>query len=91
MDSAEKRRKLLLGGALIATLIAVVLVEEEDEESMINTVEPIQPAKSPADKAKTQENTSEYLDVSKLGQRKFNPLFSLIQVAGKTLIICFNE
>lgn len=73
MDSAEKRRKLLLGGALIATLAAVVLVGEEDEENMINTVEPIQPAKSSADRAKTQENNSEYLDISKLGQRKFNP------------------
>ena len=73
MDSAEKRRKLLLGGALIATLIAVVLVEEEDEESTINTVEPIQPAKSSGEKIKAQENNSEYLDVSQLGQRKFNP------------------
>ena len=74
MDSAEKKRKFLLGGALIVTLIAVVLVDEKDEESMTNTVEPIQPMKSSGDKAKAQENNSESLDVSKLGQRKFNPL-----------------
>ncbi len=73
MDSAEKRRKLLLGGALITTLAAVVLIDEEGEENIINTVEPVQPARSSADKAKTQENNSEYLDISKLGQRKFNP------------------
>lgn len=74
MDSAEKKRKFLLGGALIATLIAVVLVDEKDEESMTNTVEPIQPMKSSSDRAKTQESNSESLDISKLGQRKFNPL-----------------
>lgn len=74
MDSAEKKRKFLLGGALIATLIAVVLVDEKDEENMTNTVEPIQAMKSSGDKAKAQENNSESLDVSKLGQRKFNPL-----------------
>lgn len=73
MDSVEKRRKLLLGSALIATLIAVVLVDEEVEENMISTVEPVQPAKSFADRAKIPENNSEYLDISKLGQRKFNP------------------
>ena len=72
MDSAEKKRKLLLGSALIATLIAVILVGEEDEENLINTVEPVQSTKS-TDKAKTQEHNSEYLDISKLGQRKFNP------------------
>jgi hypothetical protein len=76
MDATEKKRKLLLGGALIATLVAVVLVDEGDEENkegMINTVEPVQPAKSSADRAKNQENNSEYLDISKLGQRKFDP------------------
>ncbi len=74
MDSVEKKRKLLLGGALIATLIAVMLVEEEpDEDTAINTVEPIQPAKSTGDRAKAQENNTEYLDITKLGQRKFNP------------------
>ncbi|SFE58971.1 hypothetical protein [Nitrosomonas sp. Nm166] len=73
MDSTEKRRKLLLGGALIATLVAVVLVEEEGEESTIDTVQPIQSARSPSDKVKAQAGHSEYLDVSKLGQRKFNP------------------
>ncbi len=72
MDSVEKRRKLLLGGALVATLLAAVLVEEE--EDVIETVEPIQHAKSTADRVKTQENDAETLDVSKLGQRKFNPL-----------------
>jgi len=71
MDPAEKRRKLLLGGALVVTLIAVVLVEEE---TMIETVETIQPTKPSVDGAKIQENNSEYLDISKLGQRKFNPL-----------------
>lgn len=73
MDSAEKKRKLLLGSALIATLIAVVLVGGEDEETIINTVEPVQSAKSSVDKTKAQESNSEYLDISKLGQRKFNP------------------
>ncbi len=72
MDSVEKRRKLLLGSALIATLIAVVLVEE-DEENTIDTVQPVQPARSPGDRIKAQEGQSESLDVSKLGQRKFNP------------------
>lgn len=73
MDSTEKRRKLLLGGTLIATLVAVVLVEEEDEEHTMNTVESIQPARSSGDRGKVHENNSEYLDVSQLGQRKFNP------------------
>lgn len=73
MDSSEKKRKLLLGSALIATLIAVVLVGGEDEETIINTVESVQSAKPSVDKTKAQENNSEYLDINKLGQRKFNP------------------
>lgn len=73
MDQAEKRRKLILGGALIATLIAVVLVNEE-EEPLINTVETLQPARTSGDRGRQQENNTEQLDVSKLGQRKFNPL-----------------
>ena len=72
MDATEKKRKLLLGGALIVTLIAVVLVEEEDEERTIDTVESVHPARSSNDRVKAQENNSEFLDVSKLGQRKFN-------------------
>lgn len=72
MDQAEKKRKLLVGGALVATLIAAILVEEE--ETIIETMEPIQPIKSATDRAKVQENNAETLDVSKLGQRKFNPL-----------------
>lgn len=72
MDAVEKKRKLLLGGALIATLIAVVLVEE-DKESVIETVEPLQTAKSSGEKIKSQESHSEHLDVSQLGQRKFDP------------------
>lgn len=72
MDSAERKRKLLLGGALIATLIAVILVDEE--EAVIDTIETIQPARPSTDKARTQENNSEYLDISRLEQRKFNPL-----------------
>jgi len=71
MDSVEKRRKLLLGGALVATLLAAVLVEEE---VVIETVEPVQHTKPTVDRVKTQENDAETLDVSKLGQRKFNPL-----------------
>ena len=74
MDSAEKKRKLLLGGALVVTLLAVALVEEEDEDSIINTVEPVQTSKSAPERNKAQEGNAEYLDVSKLGQRKFNPL-----------------
>ncbi len=73
MDLSEKKRKLLLGGALIATLVAVMLVEEEPDEGNLTTVEPIQPARSTNDRAKAQENNAEYLDISKLGQRKFNP------------------
>jgi hypothetical protein len=72
MDQTEKKRKLLLGVALVVTLIAVVLVEEE--ESMIDTVEPIQPARPSVERANIQENNSAYLDVSKLERRKFNPL-----------------
>lgn len=75
MDSAEKKRKLLLGGALLATLIAVILVEEEpDEEGAISSaVEPLQSAKSGNDRNKAQEKNTEYLDISKLGQRTFDP------------------
>ena len=75
MDSSEKKRKLLLGGALIATLIAVILVDEEPEEDGANTatVEPMQSAKSGNDRAKAQEKNTEYLDISKLGQRTFDP------------------
>ena len=69
----KKKRKLLLGGALIATLIAVVLAPEEDNESVIETVEPIQATKSTGEKIKSQESNSERLDISQLGQRKFNP------------------
>lgn len=75
MDLSEKKRKLLLGGALIATLIAVILVDEEPEEEGVNTamVEPMQSAKSGNDRAKAQEKNTEYLDISKLGQRTFDP------------------
>jgi hypothetical protein len=72
MDQAEKKRKLIVGGALIATLIAAVLVEEE--ETLIDTVDTIQPVKPSGDRVKNQENNAEQLDVSKLGQRKFNAL-----------------
>lgn len=72
MDKAEKKRKLIVGGALIATLIAAVLVEEE--ETLIDTVDTIQPVKPSGDRVKNQENNAEQLDVSKLGQRKFNAL-----------------
>lgn len=72
MDQAEKKRKLIVGGALIATLIATVLVEEE--EILIDPVDTIQPAKPSGDRVKNQENNSGLLDVSKLGQRKFNSL-----------------
>lgn len=72
MDPAERKRKLLLGSALIATLIAVALVEEESEENVTGTVESVQSGKSSVDRAKNQENNSDYLDISKLGQRKFN-------------------
>ncbi len=72
MDQAEKKRKLIVSGALIATLIAVVLVEEE--EILIDTVDTIQPIKPSGDRIKGQENDSGQLDVSKLGQRKFNSL-----------------
>ena len=76
MDSAEKKRKLLIGGALVVTLIAVLMVEEE--ETLIETIEPVQSVqstKSSTDRAnKAQENNADSLDVSKLGQRKFNPL-----------------
>ena len=75
MDSSEKKRELLLGGALIATLIAVILVDEEPEEDGVNTatVEPMQSAKSGNDRTKAQEKNTEYLDISKLGQRTFDP------------------
>lgn len=72
MDQAEKKRKLMVGGALIATLIAAVLVEEE--ETVIDTVDTIQPVKPSGDRVRNQENNVEQLDVSKLGQRKFNAL-----------------
>jgi len=72
MDKAEKKRKLIVGGALIATLIAAVLVEED--ETLIDTVDTIQPVKPSGDRVKNQENNAEQLDVSKLGQRKFNAL-----------------
>ncbi|MDP1933966.1 MAG: hypothetical protein U1D41_00650 [Nitrosomonas sp.] len=72
MDQAEKKRKLMVGGALIATLIAAVLVEEE--ETVIDTVDTIQPVKPSGDRIRNQENNVEQLDVSKLGQRKFNAL-----------------
>ncbi len=72
MDSAEKKRKLLLGGALVVTLLAVALVDDEGEDSVINTVEPVQTSKSAPERSKAQEGNAEYLDVSKLGQRKFN-------------------
>lgn len=72
MDQAEKKRKLIVGGALIATLIAAVLVEEE--ETVIDTVDTLQPVKPSGDRVKNQENNAEQLDVSKLGQRKFNAL-----------------
>ena len=72
MDKAEKKRKLIVGGALIATLIAAMLVEEE--ETLIDTVDTIQPVKPSGDRVKNQENNAEQLDVSKLGQRKFNAL-----------------
>tara|TARA_R110002073_G_scaffold71694_6_gene175798 strand:- start:150 stop:743 length:594 start_codon:yes stop_codon:yes gene_type:complete len=78
MDQAEKKRKLLLGGALIATLIAVVLVEEE--EPVVESVQTVQPTNSLSEKGRrgelgkvrVEENSSEYLDVTKLGQRKFS-------------------
>ena len=75
MDSAERKRKLLLGGALLATLIAVILVEEEpDEEGATSSaVEPLQSAKSGNDRNKAQEKNTEYIDISKLGQRTFDP------------------
>lgn len=72
MDQSEKKRKLIVGGALVATLIAAVLVEEE--ETVIDTVDTVQPVKPSGDRVKNQENSAEQLDVSKLGQRKFNSL-----------------
>ena len=72
MDQAEKKRKLIVGGALVATLIAAVLVEEE--EALIDPVDTIQPVKPSGDRVKNQENNAGQLDVSKLGQRKFNAL-----------------
>ncbi len=72
MDAAEKKRKMIIGGALAATLIAALLVEDE-EEPVFNSPEPVmQPAKVAQNKTRTEPNTSQ-LDVSKLGQRKFNP------------------
>jgi hypothetical protein len=74
MDQAEKKRKLILGGALIVTLAAVVLVEEEEPQiDTLETVQPVKPAGT-KERARSQENTAELLDVSKLGQRKFSPL-----------------
>ncbi|HQU98115.1 MAG TPA: hypothetical protein PLV19_05405 [Nitrosomonas sp.] len=74
MDSSEKKRKLLIGSALVATLLAVAMVENEETEDTISTVEPTQVSRSANERAvKKQENSAETLDVSKLGQRKFNP------------------
>ncbi|MEK7792347.1 MAG: hypothetical protein AAB306_04295 [Pseudomonadota bacterium] len=72
MDQAEKKRKLILGAALIATLIAVVFVEEEDDE-LGDPVGTIQPTKSTApDRTGASQSSPAYLDVNKLGQRKFS-------------------
>lgn len=74
MDSSEKKRKLLIAAALVVTLLAVVMVEKDEMENVVDTVEPTQiPRTSSERAAKKQESTSEILDVSKLGQRKFNP------------------
>ena len=75
MDSSEKKRKLLIGAALVATLLAAVMVEKEEaEDDSVKTVEPTQiPRTSKERAAQKQENITEALDVSKLGQRKFNP------------------
>lgn len=76
MDQAEKKRKLILGGALIATLAAVALVEEEEDltTGIVETVQPAKTASNSRERARNQESSAELLDVSKLGQRKFNPL-----------------
>ena len=75
MDPAEKKRKTIIGIALAATLIAVVMVED-DEETIIDPVQPVDSKKttrSPAGRVNTQEAKHDYLDIEKLGQRKFDP------------------
>lgn len=75
MDPAEKKRKTIIGIALVATLIAVVMVEDE-EEIVIDPALPVESKKttrSSSGRAITQEARNDYLDVEKLGQRKFDP------------------
>lgn len=72
MDKSEKTRKLILGSALIATLGLIVLIKDEEEIYPIQPVQSMQPKKSYSETASVNENNSEYLDVDKLGQRKFS-------------------
>lgn len=73
MDAAERKRKIIIGGALIATLIAALLVEDEDELAFQTPEAPLQPARTAQERNRKPEPNTAQLDVSKLGQRKFNP------------------
>ena len=75
MDPAEKKRKTIIGVALVVTLIAVVMVEDEEELS-IDPVQPVESKKttrSSSGRVNTQAVRNDYLEVEKLGQRKFDP------------------
>ncbi|MBX3617714.1 hypothetical protein [Nitrosomonas sp.] len=73
MDAVERKRKIIIGSALIATLIAAVLVDDEEEFTLQMPETPLQPAKTTQEKNRKAEPNTAQLDVSKLGQRKFNP------------------
>jgi len=73
MDAAERKRKIIIGSALIATLIAALLVEDEEELAFQMAEAPLQPFRTTQEKNRKPETNTVQLDVSKLGQRKFNP------------------
>lgn len=73
MDAVERKRKIIIGSALIATLIAAVLVEDEEELAFQMPEAPLQSVRTAQEKNRKPEPNTAQLDVSKLGQRKFNP------------------
>ncbi len=73
MDAVERKRKIIIGSALIATLIAAVLVEDDEEFAFQMPETPLQPIKTTQERNRKPEPNTAQLDVSKLGQRKFNP------------------